>query len=245
MSAKVAIISALDRELAPLLQRWERGLLQVERRVFPIWRSEGVVYVPCGMGPEHAKAAARVLIEQEKPSIIVSAGFAGALTRMLTVGEVITPGTVIDAQTGKYYELGFGSGVLVTVPAVTDEAAKKGFATQFRADAVDMEAAAVAETAKEHGMEFCAVKAVSDELGFAMPPFNAYINADGSLAMERFAAYVAVRPGYWPSLMKLACNSKRAAQELSNTMERLVGGVLRGQSVAEAVHMISPTKVVN
>jgi adenosylhomocysteine nucleosidase len=245
MPAKVAIISALDRELAPLLKKWQRGLLQAEGRVFPIWKSEGVVYVPCGMGAEHARTAARLLVAREKPSMIVSAGFAGALTRMLTVGEVITPGTVIDAQTGKNYELGFGTGVLVTVPVVADEAAKKGFAKQFRADAVDMEAAAVAQTANEHGVVFCAVKAISDELGFAMPPFNAYINGDGSLAVERFAAHVAVRPGYWPSLMKLACNSKKAAQELSSTLEHLVESVLRGQSVAEAVRMISPTKVVN
>jgi hypothetical protein len=67
--------------------------------------------------------------------------------------------------------------------------------------------------------------------------------------VERFAAYVAVRPSYWPSLLQLARNSKRASQGLSAALQQLLnsitgknasvdlGQALRGlQHSAPAVH---------
>jgi adenosylhomocysteine nucleosidase len=177
------------------------------------------------MGPEPGALATRALVAGERPDILISAGFAGALTRDLTVGETITPGTVIDGQTGTRYSTLGGTGVLVSATTIADEAAKKQLREQYGAEAVDMEAAAVARVAQEHGIPVFAVKSISDEFGFQMPPFNAYVTADGKLAIERFAAHVAVRPSYWPSLMQLARNSKKASVGLSAALEQLLNSV--------------------
>jgi len=222
MSLKIGIVSAMEREVGPLLKTWKRGTIRDGSRVYGVWRSDTSTYIVSGIGREPGLLAARALVAGERPDILVSAGFAGALTRQLTVGETITPGTVIDGQTGERFLSQGGIGVLISAAAIADEGAKKQLGEQYGAEAVDMEGAAVARVAQENGIPFCAVKSISDELGFAMPPFNAYVTADGKLALERFAAHIAIRPSYWPSLVQLARNSKRASLELSAALQHLL-----------------------
>jgi len=222
MSLKVGIVSAMEREVGPLLKGWTAGTIRDGAKVYGVWRSGSAAYIASGIGREPGLLAARALVASERPDILVSAGFAGALTRHLRVGETITPGTVIDGQTGERFQAEAGTGVLVSSAEIADESAKKQLAEQHEADAVDMEGASVASVARERGIAFCAVKTISDELGFAMPPFGAYVTADGRLALERFAAHVAVRPAYWPSLVQLARNSKKASLELSAALQHLL-----------------------
>lgn len=222
MSVRIGIVSAMEREVGPLLKSWTRGTMRDGSKVYGCWRSGVATYVACGIGREPGIAATRVLVQSERPDILISAGFAGALTRQLHVGETVTPGTVIDGQTGERFQATGGSGVLVSATVVADEVTKKQLAERYGAEAVDMEGASVAYVAQENGIAFCAVKSISDELGFAMPPFGAYVTADGRLALERFAAHVAVRPAYWPSLVQLALNSKKASLELSAALQHLL-----------------------
>jgi adenosylhomocysteine nucleosidase len=223
MSLKVGIVSAMERELAPLLKDWQRGLLKdVGGREFSVWRSGTAIYIQSGIGPGPGGHATQCLLAQFETDMIVTAGFAGALTRFLSVGDVITPGTVIDGQTGQEFALAYGTGTLVSATSITDEAGKKKLAAMHSSDAVDMEGASVARVAVQHGIPCCAVKSISDELGFVMPPLSGYVKEDGTLAMDRFAAHVAVRPGHWSSVMQLARNSKRAAVELSKALEHLL-----------------------
>jgi adenosylhomocysteine nucleosidase len=223
MSLKVGIVSAMEREVSPLLKTWKHGTILNGSKVYGVWRSNFGTYIASGIGRQPGLLATRALVAGERPDILISAGFAGALTRNLTVGETITPGTVIDGQTDERFSTPGGTGVLVSAAAIVDEAAKTQLGARYAADAVDMEGAAVARVAQENGIPFCAVKSISDELGFAMPPFNAYVTPDGKLALERFAAHVAVRPSYWPSLVQLARNAKKASLELSAALEHLLG----------------------
>ena len=71
--------------------------------------------------------------------------------------------------------------------------------TKYGADVVDMEAAAVAQVARERGLEFAAVKSISDEADFEMPPMNRFID-DGKFDTRRFLVYVALHPRWWRTL---------------------------------------------
>jgi len=132
---------------------------------------------------------------------------------------------VIDGATDERFPTQGGSGALISAAAVADEEMKRQLGEKYGADAVDMESAAVARVAQEAGIAFCAVKSISDELGFPMPPFNAYVTPEGKLALERFAVHIAVRPAYWPSLVQLARNAKKASLELSTALEHLLGTI--------------------
>ncbi len=89
-----------------------------------------------------------------------------------------------------------------------------------------MEAAAVAQVAKERGLEFAAVKAISDDAEFAMPPLNRFIDDSGQFATRRFLIYVALHPRWWATLGKIKTNSELAATNLCEQLEHLIEAVV-------------------
>ncbi len=129
---------------------------------------------------------------------------------------------VIDVKTGDRYPTGHGDWVVTTAESVSGPAEKRTLMARYAADVVDMEGAMVASVACEHGIEFAAVKAVSDEADFIMPPFSQFIEESGKLATGRLAAHMAVRPRWWPSLVHLRINSRVAAVNLCSAVEHLI-----------------------
>jgi hypothetical protein len=85
-----------------------------------------------------------------------------------------------------------------------------------------MEAAAVAAVAYERGIEFAAIKSISDELDFAMPPVAEFVDQSGRFETVRFAAYIALRPRWWSAVRHLNANSHIAALNLSEALKHLI-----------------------
>jgi adenosylhomocysteine nucleosidase len=212
----IAIIAALDRELAPLVSSWQPMQISAQGRGFRVFVHESSVAVAGGIGCRSAAVAAAALVRHYKPQVLISAGLAGGLAKNLKVGAVITPGVVIDATTGAEYRCEPGDGVLVTAGEIAGSMSKQNLVHQFHAVAVDMEAAAVAEVARQEGISFRCVKAISDEAAFEMPPLNRFVDQTGRFQSARFAAWVAIRPQYWLRTAALARNSNRAATALCN-----------------------------
>jgi adenosylhomocysteine nucleosidase len=162
---------------------------------------------------------------------LISAGLAGALTPAGKVGQVLLPSSVLDAATGGRAEAHVlpeiaglrQAGLLVTSQEVAGPESKELLARQIGADWVDMEAAAVAAVAADHRLPFVVVKAISDECGFAMPPLQGCVDAQGRFLTGRFVRRVAVRPALWPALRRLAVNSRQAAGELCRVLSILLG----------------------
>src|SRR5689334_7328930 len=96
----IAIIAALERELAPLVRNWRSTRLTEEGRSFRLFEHENLVAFAGGIGPEAARIAAAAVIRYRQPQVLLSAGLAGALVRSLKVGSVIAPAIVIDAASG-------------------------------------------------------------------------------------------------------------------------------------------------
>jgi len=212
---EVAVVAALKREVAPLVRHWRVADQEHSGRKFRFFESDNAVVVCGGMGFEAARRATEAIIALYEPSVVLSVGFAGALDEKLRVGDLLQPRYVVDARDGSRTDTGSGSGVLVSSPAVAGAEQKVKLAKSYCAQAVDMEAAAVAKGAAARGLRFAAVKAISDGVGFAMPPMDRFIAADGSFRAGRFAFYAASRPFIWPDVLALAQNSAKAARSLS------------------------------
>ncbi len=75
--------------------------------------------------------------------------------------------------------LAYGEGVLVSVATVAGVEQKEKLAKSYGAQAVDMEAAAVAKGAEARGVAFSAVKVISDEVDFELPSMERFISVDG------------------------------------------------------------------
>jgi hypothetical protein len=144
----------------------------------------------------------------------------------MKVGEVFIPARVVDSQDASRTETHTGQGVLVSFAEIANPEQKAKLAYAFGAEAVDMEAAAVARGAHARGVRFTAVKAVSDESDFALPQMNRYVSPEGRFRTAAFAAAVAIRPWMWARTIRLARNSARASRALSDWLERYCGSGL-------------------
>ena len=228
--SKVTIIAAMERELAPLVRGWKRGALSSAGKTFALFESDGALAVVAGIGRRNAEQAARAVVTQYRPALLISAGLAGAMIRSLKAGSVFTPSLVVDAADGAEYRCvadgnHVSGGILVSSGEIAGAEAKRELVTRFHGLVVDMEAAGVAKVAQQEQIGFRSVKAISDEADFAMPPMARFVAADGTFQSGRFAAWAAVRPWQWMKVAALAQNSRRATAALCERLRKdLAGG---------------------
>jgi nucleoside phosphorylase len=226
--SKVAIVAALEREVWPLVKDWRVSRKEYEGRSFKFFEKDYAALVCGGIGSEAARRAAEAIISLYHPSLVISAGFAGGLDATLQTGHTLTPRHVIDAGDSSRTDCGIGEGVLVSFETVADAEQKAKLARAYGAHAVDMEAAAVARSAEEHGVKFLACKVVSDTSETRLPPIARFVGSDGRFHAIKFLAHVAVRPWLWGSVQKLARDSTIAAMKLCEVLESASGSKAQG-----------------
>jgi adenosylhomocysteine nucleosidase len=214
----VAIIAAMRVELAPLIGK----LRPTKVNGVELFELPNAVVAIGGIGEKFAYRAAETAIRQAQPRQLISAGVAGALSPELKVGDVGHVREVVHAASGTRYQGDGGKWTLATSEEVIDAAAKQELLAKHAADVVDMEAAAVAQVARARGLQFAAIKAVSDEAAFEMPPLSRFIDENGKFAASSFLMYVAFRPKWWSSLGTLKRNNDLAAANLCRELEHLL-----------------------
>ena len=222
MSADIVIIAAMEREIAPLVRGWQRRDVAGDMISFTAFVRDNVMVICSGIGAGFARQAAVAAMSPDHPSTLVSAGLAGALNTQFKIGQVLEPATVIDLGTGARFSAAGENGILLSATSVLEVEAKRRMQGAYKADAVDMEAAAVALVAAQHECTFIALKAISDEADFPMLPFDRYLDNRGRIQMPRLVVASIFRPAQWPILVKLARNTKRASQELCRALDHLI-----------------------
>lgn len=200
--------------------------------------------VEAGMGFANATLAARRLIEQIHPDLVVSAGFCGGIAAGLRVGDaVLATGLVIVSDQGL-------NEVSVTIPPVSQDFVfrqaaegqrmfaglfvsttaimqKSRLASLLPSNAlfpvVEMESGAIALVAGENGIPFVGLRTVSDpfdeELGFALDEF---CDERMRIRIPRVLLTVARKPRIIPQLIRLARHSRVAADRLTQSFEQLM-----------------------
>lgn len=218
-SCKVAIVAALEREVRPLLKSkdWRGHPVEREHGVhkFRFYEDgQDTVLVCGGIGAAPARRAAEAVIALYSPTVIYSVGFAGALEPGVKVGDVFQPAQVIDATDGSRVNSNEGKGTLVSFASVATPEQKARLRNAFSAQLVDMEAAAVARAAEARGIEFLAVKSISDEFDFTFPDMERFVDSEGRFLQGRFAAFALRRPWLWWKISQLLRNSHAASDRL-------------------------------
>lgn len=216
---KVAIIAALEREIAGAIRNWRVNKREYAGRRYKFFESERAVAVCGGMGAEAARRACEAIVQLYQPPLIISVGLAGGLDASLQVGSLFIPSRIVDAGDGSALKLTQGQGTLVSWNSVAGKEQKARLAAAYTASAVDMEAAAVARGAAARRIGFMAVKAISDDYEFELPALERFIAADGSFRTGALVMYAAVRPWLWRKLLQLKRNSDHAATALCDWLE--------------------------
>jgi len=218
---RLAIVAALEREVRRLIRNWRVVEGEHEGRRFKFFEDGGRAVLVCsGIGAQAGRHAAEAVIALYHPEIVQSVGFAGALDPALTVGEIFYPTRVIDGKDGSSVILENGTGVLLSFHSIAGTEQKMKLAEAYGAQAIDMEAAAVARVAESHGLRFVATKVISDESDFEMLSMDRFISHDGQFHSARFVGFVALRPWLWAQVIRLGRNSARAAQALCRELQR-------------------------
>src|SRR6185312_844732 len=216
MNGNTAIIVALPREVAALVNGWERRDLSRSVRV---WRRGNVVVACAGIGSARVALACDAAMTLGPVATLVSAGVAGACDPKLHAGDVVQGATVIDARTGERFEAAnMGAAAIVTAAAIVSVKEKARLRETYGASAVDMEAATVFRIAQAHGLQCRAIKAISDEAEFAMEGLERFVTHDGQFRQSAFAAYAAIRPHMWGRVMALGRNTARAVRALTEAL---------------------------
>jgi len=154
---------------------------------------------------------------------LISFGLAGGLDPALAPGTVLVPAAVLldaerwDANDALLQRLGgatpralYGGGEIVA-----SAAAKAALHARTGAVAVDLESAAVARTARRHGLPFAVLRAVCDGAGRDLPR-AALVALDGAgrIVGLRVAWAAASRPWEIPELIRLGGDAARARHAL-------------------------------
>ncbi len=214
---KVGIIAALPREVSALVEGWEHRVAGPNVRV---WVKENAVVACAGMGAARAALAVEAAIDAMRVSALLSVGVAGACDPALRVGEIVRAGVVVDSVTGERFEDPRYQATLMTINSVADVKEKARLYSSHGVSAVDMEASAVAHLARVYGLEFAAIKAISDEANFEVEGLERFATEDGQFRETAFAFHVALRPGLWGKVIALARNSSKAVAALRTELQR-------------------------
>lgn len=161
-----------------------------------------------GAGSKLALRAAQAALACTRPSLIVSAGYCGALAPHLRIGDIVA-----CSQAG-----GQPGEILGVDQVVTSADDKRRAFTLTKAAAIDMESHALASFAAEHNIPFRIIRAVSDEahedLGLDL---NRARDHEGRIRASSVVRLALTRP--WsglPALRRLAVNSARASDKLGD-----------------------------
>lgn len=211
---RIAFVAAMEREIAPFVRGWNLSEREHEGRRFRFFENKDVVLVCGGIGGDSARRATEAVIVLYHPASVQSVGLAGALDPKLKVGMIFSPRWVVDVRDSRRVDTAKGDGVLVSASEIADVTQKAKFARAYGAQAVDMEAASVARGAEAHGLPFSAIKAISDESDFVMPPMNEFISHDGAFRATSFVLFTAFRPWLWGKMLRLGMDSARAVRAL-------------------------------
>jgi adenosylhomocysteine nucleosidase len=222
MKACPAIIAALPREIKGLVKGWECRELQGRTVVY----SNGHAVVACaGMGEARAALAVQAAMDAMPVTVLISVGLVGACDPALRVGDIVRAGVVIDGRTGERFETSDteSTQVLVTEEVIASVEEKARVRASLGAAAVDMEAAAVARIARARGLEFKAIKVVSDEADFEVGALGKFATAEGQFREGAFALHAAMRPAMWGKVISLGRNSATAVAALTEALKGELG----------------------
>lgn len=224
MSLRTAIIAAAPGELRPLVRGWQR--VPASKHVHA-WRRGDLLAICAGMGADAATRAFAFALSHGSVGKVISVGWAGALRADLKAGEVFEAAQVRDTKTGERFDSSENQQcevLLLTTPRVAGREEKSRLAASYPGAAiVDMEAATVARLAAASGIPFRAIKAVSDTLEEELPDLNPFIDRSGQFHVARFAMGAALRPRYWPGLVRFGRQAGLAANNLCASLARELG----------------------
>lgn len=232
----IALISATWDEITLLkrdVQVTEEGSNgDLEYRIGELSR-QPILLAVAGVGIRRARTGTSFIIQKFKPRILISAGFGGALSPDLKVGDIVVGESVISLRKNEKKELfsdlpfskiEYNKGALLTESRfINKPEEKKRLFKASNALVVDMETWGVVEAALQSGIPVASVRSVSDESHEELPDMGAIYGNNGEVDIDKASAYFLSDPSLIAPYFKFRFkNSPRASQSLSKFLSSLI-----------------------
>jgi adenosylhomocysteine nucleosidase len=162
-----------------------------------------VTILHTGVGAKACNEGLEILLHQTRPSMVISSGFAGAVSEQLHVGDLILSRNFSDPQLLANAERILHDRQprvvkLFTSTSIIDSVVERNeIARAADAAAVDMETGAIADVCKIHGVPLLSLRIVSDTASqpFPAPPSVLFDIERQQTNVGRLLAYLLRDPG--------------------------------------------------
>jgi len=248
MNETIAILGAVTEEIAGIKREInisDRVRLDKSEAWFGKYQGRNIVLVRTGVGRKRAQNATQQVIDKFNPEVIISMGYAGALTEGLNVGDMFVASTILspesdsnsfemdDPKNLKWLELAKKTpppenvklkiGRLITVDMVVHTPkAKKELGSRFRAEAVEMETLEIALLTRVNKIAFISIRGISDAVNHELIDCSSFLGSDGELSKLRAGWYVLTHPKSLKNAFSLRSNTQIATQNLTDFISRLI-----------------------
>ena len=180
-----------------------------------------------GMGAAAAERTAAAVTARPLRAL-VSAGFCGALSPDLRVGDLVAPDAVRDEASGEIFApdpemLAAAPGARGTLVSARRIARTPADRALLEGVAVDLESATLARAARAAGIPFLALRAVTDEARHRHPDFDRLMDAAGRLTPGAGLLYFLRHPREVPALVRLGPAARVAGRALRAGLEQTLG----------------------
>ena len=222
------------------------GKVVSRRGPFTLWKGRSGIapqwLLRVGVGSDRAARGLQWAADVVRPTVVASTGCAGALGSGIGVGDVVVADAVVDASgrdrgtnaewRERYHRASIAAGlashggrILTSEVMLLDPGSKTQAAERSGALAVEMEAAALADSCLAKSVEFCAARVILDTADVPLAPeLPALTNPDGTVCTSALVRALARRPGLLRELLAL----RSAMQICRRALGRLHFELVRG-----------------
>ena len=237
--APIAVVTALKEEFGAVLSRAREARFRgtfVEARL----GTADVALCLTGDGAGNAGRAAAALCEAVRPTALLGAGVAGALSPGLAIGDVLVSRRIRDSQgdapppdarllAQALENTRVSAGTFLTVGRPVVLASLKKALAQSLDDggpaAADMESSAWARAAASRGIPYLIARAISDRADEDLPEYlGRCVGSDGAIRRSSVLLRALAQPATIPALLRMRGRVLACAEGLAGFLEEFLSG---------------------
>ena len=180
-----------------------------------------------GMGRANAERTLRENIKENKPSLLLTCGFAGGLDPALPKGAALFEADPQSPIAGYLVAAGAKPGRFHCSERIAVTAAEKQTLRETTgADAVEMESAHIRAICRDHQIPSATMRVILDIADEDLPlDFNALMTASYSLDFRKLALLLIRSPSKIGCLLELQKASRKASEAMAKVLQNVVGQI--------------------
>lgn len=202
-------------------------------------RSDGqsLVIQICGIGKNRARESMqKLLLAYPSLSMLIIAGFAGALQNQIQAGDIVIDSdrsdpnilnAVLESTRKNLLTLHRGKFYTAQKPLLRSKE-KIAAGKETGAIAVEMESESISEVCSSKQIRFCSLRSVCDDLQQNLPEAVRYFGM-GKMTGFRFIKELASRPKEWADFIRLVKSANIAGKNLALFLKYLVNEIRSAQ----------------